>query len=175
MVLLTFYIRWPWIDGGKFNFDDGEMRLKKKRKNMGNRTTRERERERERTVTRGNLLFRWPRQTPNWQQRVGGCYARSHEEDAQLLLCSPFVSYWEGQHGGCVCSPLRFGLFSLSLSLSLHEWKDVGTVTVKVWLLTTRGGSRTAVESSGTARCARERPPELSRASSRSLFHLIPR
>ena len=47
MVLLTFYIRWPWIDGGKFNFDDGEMRLKKKRKNMGNRTTRERERERE--------------------------------------------------------------------------------------------------------------------------------
>ena len=85
---------------------------------------------------------------------------RSHEEDARLLLCSPFVSYWEGHTVVCGSPLHRAPLFS---SL-LHEWKDVGILTVKVWLLTTRGGSRTAVESSAARLFAAYDRPPLSRA-----------
>ena len=77
----------------------GGKKKKKKKKKVGNRAMRrgrrerererkrERRRERERRA-RGSLLFRWPRQTPNWQRRVGGCYA-VHTRRTHGSYCVP--------------------------------------------------------------------------------------
>lgn len=142
MSLLTFNFRCPWDGGaipGKCSFHgDGDA-------NEG-KSWKSKRRDEERDVTREPFVSLAPANS----ELAAACrrlLCRSHEEDARLLLCSPFVSYWEGHT--VVCSPLH------RLVLSLHEWKDVGILTVKVWLLTTRGGSRTAMESSGTVRCIR--------------------
>lgn len=123
------------------------------------REKREERRERE-TRTREPFVSLAPANTELAAACRRRLLCRSHEEDARLLLCSPFVSYWEGHTVVCGSPLHRAPLFS---SL-LHEWKDVGILTVKVWLLTTRGGSRTAVESSAARLFAAYDRPPLSRA-----------
>lgn len=129
----------------------GGKKKKKKKKKVGNRAMRrrkreregekERKKERERDAHEGAFCFVGPgkHRTGSGVSAVAMPFTRGGRT---ALTVFPLRELLGGPHGG-VCSPLRRPLFS-----SLHEWKDVGILTVKVWLLTTRGGSRTAVESS---------------------------
>lgn len=102
----------------------GGKKKKKKKKKVGNRAMRrgkreregekERKKEREReTRTREPFVSLAPANT----ELAAACrrlLCRSHEEDARLLLCSPFVSYWEGHTVVCarLCAVLSSPLFT---------------------------------------------------------------